>query len=120
MVERHDGVVRRVRLTGDDGDVEPACRFLAHVIDSGGSPNTAAAYGYDLKYLFEFLTHRRGDWREFSPALSVEFLGWLRRRPSRRPAQRLALAVATGQGRLLALAVTASGQNARDRSNETS
>ncbi len=74
------------------------CRFLAHVIDSGGSPNTAAAYGYDLKYLFEFLTDRGGDWREFSPALSVEFLGWLRRRPSRRPAQRLGLAVATGQG----------------------
>ena len=106
-VERHGGVVRRVRLTGDGGDVEPVCRFLAHVIDAGGSPNTAVAYGYDLKYLFDFLAARGGDWREFSPALSVEFLGWLRRRSSRRPAQRLGLAVATGQGRLLAPATVA-------------
>jgi len=106
-VDRRDGVVRRVRLVSADGDVGPVCRFLAHLIDSGGSPNTAAAYGYDLKYLFEFLAERDIDWRAFSTPLSLEFLGWLRRRPSRRPAQRLGLAVAIVRGRLLAPATVA-------------
>jgi integrase/recombinase XerD len=106
-LQRRDGVVRRVRLTSAGGEVEPVCRFLDHIVDCGGSPNTATAYGYDLKYLFEFMAERAADWRAFSPAQSVEFLGWLRRRPSRRPAQRLGLAVATEQGRLLAPATVA-------------
>ena len=56
QVDRHDGLVRSVLLVDDEGTpVESACRFLRYVIDTGGSPNTAVAYGYDLRYLFEFL-----------------------------------------------------------------
>jgi hypothetical protein len=33
------------------------------LVDSGGSPNTAVAYGYDLRYLFEFLAERELDRR---------------------------------------------------------
>lgn len=94
-------------VTADGAEVDCAARFLRHVLDSGCSPNTAAAYGYDLKYLFEFLAERGLDWRDFRPAVALEFLGWLRRRPSRRPAQRLGLSATVPAGRLLAPATVA-------------
>jgi integrase/recombinase XerD len=107
-VEKTEGIVTNVVLLDDDGTVVvPVDRFLAHVLASGGSPNTALAYGYDLRYLFEFLDDRGLDWKEFSPAVALELLGWLRRRPSRRAAQRLGLGVAGPQGRLLAPATVA-------------
>lgn len=59
------------------------------------------AYAYDLRHLVSFLDRRALSWGEFRPAVALEFLGYLRRVPSRRPAQRLGLTVATGQGRLL-------------------
>ena len=40
-------------------------------------------------------------WAEFTPVVALEFLGYRRRLPSRCPAQRLGLTVATEQGRLL-------------------
>ena len=107
-VIRTGGIVRGVSLVGQDGmAVQPVCRFLRHVLDSGGSPNTAAAYGYDLKYLFEFLAEARIEWEAFSPVVAMEFLGWLRSRPSRQPAQRLGLAAAVPGGRSLAPATVA-------------
>ncbi len=101
--ERDGGIVTRVVLLGsDDEPLGPPTRFLGHLMDSGYSPHTVCAYGYDLRYLFEFLDHEQLDWREFSPATALEFLGFLRRRPSRRPAQRLGLAVADGHSQRLA------------------
>jgi len=100
--QREDGIVRRVLLLDDDGDeVVPVNRFLSHLVDSGYSPNTVCAYGYDLRHLAVFLTERSLAWNDFRPATALEFLGYLRRVPSRRPAQRLGLTVATEQGRLL-------------------
>jgi integrase len=105
---RDDGIVRDVALIDDDGiRVGQVCRFLRHVLDSGGSPNTACAYGYDLKHLFEFFAETGVGWDAFSPAVAMEFLGWLRSRPSRRPAQRLGLALAVSGGRSLAPATIA-------------
>ncbi len=69
---------------------------------AGIARTRCAPNGYDLRYLFEFLDHEQLDWRTFSPATALEFLGFLRRRPSQRPAQRLDLAVATEAGRRLA------------------
>jgi integrase/recombinase XerD len=107
-VERTDGIVTGVALLDGGGStVLPVDRFLAHVLAAGGSPNTASAYGYDLRYVFEFFAERDLDWREFRPALALELLGWLRRRPSRRPAQRLGLAPTVPAGRLLAPATVA-------------
>jgi hypothetical protein len=41
--ERDGGIVRRVRLVGDDGEpVGPVCRFLDHLGDREFSPNTLA------------------------------------------------------------------------------
>jgi len=96
------GIVRRVRLLDDAGEeVEPVTRFLSHLIDRGYSPNTVCAYGYDLRHLMSFLDRQSIGWQEFRASTALEFLGYLRRVPSMRPAQRLGLTVATGQGRLL-------------------
>jgi integrase/recombinase XerD len=108
VVERTGGVVTSVSVRGAaDAPVEPVDRFLGHVLATGGSPNTALAYGDDLRYLFEFLQDRGINWWEFSPATALELLGWLRRRPSRRPAQRLGMAATVPQGRLLSPATVA-------------
>jgi integrase/recombinase XerD len=108
VTTKSSGVVSVVALHDRDGvAVAPACRFLQHVLDSGGSPNTASAYGFDLKNLFEFLDEAGIEWHDFRPAVALDFLGWLRRRPSRGPAQRLGLAVTGAEGRLLAPATAA-------------
>lgn len=106
--EREGGIVRRVMLLDDEGgDVVLVTRFLAHLADSGYSPNTLCAYAYDLRHLAAFLVERHLGFGDFGPSTALEFLGFLRRVPSRRPAQRLGLAVATGQGRLLSPATVA-------------
>ncbi|MGO9158736.1 tyrosine-type recombinase/integrase [Mycobacterium sp.] len=92
--ERDGGIVRRVRLVDDEGEpVGPVCRFLGHLADREFSPNTLSAYGYDLKYLFMFLDHEGLDWQDFRAPHTLALLGFLRRVPSRRPAQRLGLTV---------------------------
>src|SRR4051812_43966658 len=99
---REHGIVRRVTLLDDSGhEVELVTRFLSHLIDAGYSPNTACAYGYDLRHLVGFLDRQVIGWKDFRASTALEFLAYLRRVPSRRPAQRLGLTAATGQGRLL-------------------
>lgn len=100
------GIVRRVRLVDQGGEpIGVACRFLDHLNDRGFSPNTLRAYGYDLKCLFTFLAQEGMDYRDFRPPDALRLLGFLRRRPSRRAAQRLGLTVVVGgedlPGRLL-------------------
>ena len=94
---RYGGVVGRVRLLDHDGrPIEAACQFLDHQRDRGSSPNTLCAYGYDLKRLFTFLDREQLDWREFGPADTLRFLGYLRKLPSKRAAQRFGLSVVVG------------------------
>ena len=69
--------------------------FLRHLAARGCSPNTVAAYAYDLRHLWCFFSARGLDWREFGPPHALELLEALRATPSRRPAQRLGLTVAT-------------------------
>jgi integrase/recombinase XerD len=103
--QRENGIVRRVVLLDDRGDeVAPVSRFLSHLTDSGYSPNTACAYAYDLRHLAQFFGQQGLGWNDFRPSTALEFLAYLRRVPSRRPAQRLGLTVATERGRLLAAA----------------
>lgn len=103
VVKQHeDGGLRGVRVLDDDGaDVVLVNRFLSHLLDSGYSPNTVCAYGYDLCHLARFLTEHELTFNDFRPSTALEFLGYLRHVPSRRPAQRLGLTVATGKGGLL-------------------
>ena len=108
LVDRADGVVRSVVLVdGDGASVDVACRFLDYLIETGGSPNTAVAYAYDLRYLFEFLDERDLDWTQFQPSIAFDLLGWLRRRPCRRRVQQLGLSTAGPQGGVLAPATVA-------------
>jgi integrase/recombinase XerD len=108
LKERDGGIVRRVVLVDDAGDeVVLVTRFLSHLSDSGYSPNTLCAYAYDLRHLVAFLGQHGLAWSEFRPSTALEFLSYLRRMPSRRPAQRLGLGVATGDGRLLSVATVA-------------
>jgi integrase/recombinase XerD len=94
---RDGGVVRKVRLLDDDGSaIDAPCQFLEHQSDRGSSPNTLCAYGYDLKRLFTFLRNEELDWREFGPADALRFLGYLRKLPSKRAAQRLGMTVVVG------------------------
>lgn len=106
--ESESGVVVRVYVVDSDGaPIVAVARFLSHLKDSGYSPNTLCAYAYDLRRLFLFLEQRCLEFESFGPATALEFLGYLRRAPSRGPAQRLGLAVATSEGRLLAPATVA-------------
>ena len=106
--ESDGGIVRRVVLLDDAGDeVALVTRFLSHLSDSGYSPNTLCAYAYDLRHLVSFLDRHGMTWSEFRPSTALEFLAYLRRIPSRRPAQRLGLGIATGDGRLLSAATVA-------------
>lgn len=107
QVVRHGeiGVVRRVTLLDDAGvEVVAVTRFLSHLTDSNYSPNTVCSYAYDLRHLARFLDEQAIGWNDFRPSTALEFLAYLRRVPSRRPAQRLGLTVATEQGRLLSAA----------------
>ncbi|WSI68098.1 site-specific integrase [Streptomyces sp. NBC_01336] len=74
---------------GDGQPVTAACRFLDHLVDRGFSPHTICAYAYDLRRLFTFLAAEDMDWREFRGPDALRLLAFLRRAPSRRPAQRL-------------------------------
>jgi integrase/recombinase XerD len=88
--EKDGGIVRRVRLVDDTGEpVGPVCRFLSHLGDREFSPNTMAAYAYDLKYLFTFLEKEGLDWQDLRAPHMLGLLAFLRQVPSRRPAQRL-------------------------------
>jgi len=99
------GIVRQVTLLDDTGrEVVQVTRFLSHLTDSDYSPNTVCAYAYDLRHLAVFLDERALGWNDFRPSTALEFLAYLRRVPSRRPAQRLGLTVATEHGRLLSAA----------------
>jgi integrase/recombinase XerD len=94
-----------VMLLDDAGvEVVAVTRFLSHLTDSNYSPNTVLSYAYDLRHLAQFLDEHAIGWNDFRPSSALEFLAYLRRVPSRRPAQRLGLTVATEQGRLLSAA----------------
>lgn len=78
--ERDGGIVRRVRLVDDEGElVGPVCRFLDHLRNREFSPNTLTAYGYDLKYLLTFLDREGLDWQDFRAPHMLALLAFLRR-----------------------------------------
>lgn len=102
------GIVRRVVLLDDQGDeIVPVSRFLSHLADSGYSPNTLCAYAYDLRRLFLLCTEYDLAWTEFRAPTTFEYLGYLRRVPSRGPAQQLSLAATVAEGRCLSAATVA-------------
>jgi hypothetical protein len=79
-----------VELVDESGaPVAVVSAFLRHLGARGCSPNTVAAYAYDLRHLWCFFSAHGLDRREFGPPHALELLEALRATPSRRPAQRL-------------------------------
>jgi integrase len=83
-------------LVDDQGEIVPsAAGFLRYLAARGCSPNTLSAYAHDLLHFHRFLVERALPFDAFGPAESLDLLEYLRQLPSRRPAQRLGLALAT-------------------------
>jgi integrase len=92
---RADGSLS-VALLDDVGEpVDVVSGFLRHLAARGCSPNTLVAYAYDLRHLWTFLAEQRLAWDELRPRHAHALLSYLRAQPSRRPRQRLALAIAS-------------------------
>ncbi|MBW4534087.1 MAG: site-specific integrase [Pleurocapsa minor HA4230-MV1] len=57
--------------------VIPVQQYLTF-LSTTKSPNTVKSYGQDLKYWWEFLTHKSLDWREVNVSDMENFAYWLR------------------------------------------
>jgi site-specific recombinase XerD len=90
------GATISVALLDDQGHAIPeVAGFLRHLGARGCSPNTLSAYTYDLAHFYRFLGRNGLNVDAFSPAESLAFLEYLCAIPSRQPAQRLDLVLAT-------------------------
>ncbi|MBV8719725.1 MAG: tyrosine-type recombinase/integrase [Chloroflexi bacterium] len=69
--------------------------YLRHLTARGCSPHTLSAYAHDLLHFYRFLQRDGLSIETFGPAESLALLVYLRQLPSRRPAHRLGLALAT-------------------------
>ena len=70
---------RAPSLIDDAGEEVPAVSgFLLGVLARGCSPNTAAAYAYDLKRFYQFLGAAELTVEGFTTAHSIEFITYLR------------------------------------------
>ena len=75
-----------VRVTGaeswtvvdDSGPVEPAERFLVHLVAMERSPNTVRAYAQSLRWWLEFLEQRQRLWDGAEIEDVSHFVAWLR------------------------------------------
>src|SRR5256885_3635758 len=91
-----NGLDDTFELLDDDGQPIPAvASFLRHLRARGCSPNTLAAYIYDLLHFMTFLKEQQLAYLEFTPAHALTFLEYLCRLPSRKQAQRLSLVLST-------------------------
>jgi len=61
--------------------------FMRHLAARGYSPNTLSAYAYDLLHFFRFLSGQKLTWEDFTPALSLAFLKYLRQVSSHKRVQ---------------------------------
>ena len=96
--------VRHVQASGgvsvellDDADqpLVVVSQFLHHLSARGYSPNTISAYAYDLLHFMRFLKKQQLTYQEFRPPHAFQFLEYLSTVPSRHPARRLGLVLAT-------------------------
>src|SRR6266581_2039662 len=83
----------------DDNDqpMEVISRFMRHLHARDCSPNTLAAYAYDLLHFFSFLKQHDLSYLDFTPIHTLELLTYLRAIPSRKPAHRLSLVLCTSE-----------------------
>jgi integrase len=94
-VHQPGGRITYELLDDDDQPIPEISAFLRHLTARDYSPNTLAAYAYDLLRLTQFLAERSWTYHDFTPARSLDLLEYLRHLRSRRPAQRLDLVLWT-------------------------
>jgi integrase len=83
-------------LLDDNEEPVPAVSgFIRYLRARECSPNTLAAYAYDLQHFMRFLKEQQITYHEFSPAHSLAFLEYLSTLPSRKPAHRLGLVLSS-------------------------
>jgi integrase len=90
-----DAAVRYELWDDDDRPVAPVNDFLAFLGARGCSPNTLAAYAYDLRHFSHFLALRGLGYDDFGPPDALELIAYLRRLPSGGRARRLAPVLTT-------------------------
>lgn len=78
-------------LDDDDHPIIVVSAFLRQLMARGYSPNTIAAYAYDLLHFTRFLHQHDLTYTAFTPPQALTFLEYLRTIPSQRAAQRLSL-----------------------------
>lgn len=94
--------VQRIQLTNehdfsfelldDDNQCIPIVSgFMSHLHARGFSPNTQAAYAYDLLHFMSFLKQQQLTYPEFTPRHALDLLAYLRAIPSRRQGSRLSI-----------------------------
>ncbi len=98
--------VQRIQLTNehdfsfelldDDNQYIPIVSgFMSHLHARDFSPNTQAAYAYDLLHFMSFLKQQRLTYLEFTPMHALDLLAYLRAIPSRRQGNRLSIVLCT-------------------------
>lgn len=88
----------RTRLLDDAGDPVPLVdRFLRHLENGNRSPNTVAAYAYDLQHFWRFLTANGLEVTTFAARHSIDLLAYLADIRTAGSRQRLGLTLVDSQ-----------------------
>ncbi|HJT57737.1 MAG TPA: tyrosine-type recombinase/integrase [Ktedonobacteraceae bacterium] len=97
----------------DDNDqvIEVVSGFMRHLHARGFSPNTQAAYAYDLLHFFAFLKQQQLTYLDFRPIHALDLLAYLRAVSSRKQVQRLNLVLCTTEDGEPAMHLSAASVN---------
>src|SRR5437660_12561115 len=83
-------------IVDDDGQpIEVISGFMRHLHARDFSPNTLAAYAYDLLHFLSFLKQHDLTYLDFTPVHALELLAYLRAVPNRKQGHRLSLGLCT-------------------------
>lgn len=98
-------------LDGNDQPIEAVSGFMRHLHARDFSPNTQAAYAYDLFHFMSFLEQQQLTYLDFMPTHALDLLAYLRTIPNRKQVQRLGLVLCTTEAGQPATHLSASSIN---------
>ncbi len=100
-----------ILLDDKEQPIQVVSGFLSHLHARGFSPNTQAAYAYDLLHFMSFLKQQQLTYLDFTPTHSLDLLAYLRAIPNRKQVQRLSLVLCTTEAGQSATHLAASSIN---------